>query len=84
MHVSVTVNGMNSHNVEGSWKQLKGKARVYWGRLTDNRLDVIAGKRVALAGKVQRAYGEAKDKAEHQIKRVLHEHNKHYRAKRSS
>lgn len=75
---------MNSHIVEGSWKQFKGKARIYWGRLTDSRLDVIAGKRVELAGKAQRAYGETKDKAEHQLTHFLREHNKDYRPKRST
>lgn len=75
---------MNWHIVEGNWKRFKGKARIGWGRLTDNRLDVIAGKRVELAGEMQHAYGETKDKAEHQLKRFLDEHNKDYRPKRSN
>lgn len=75
---------MNSHIVEGSWKQLKGKARTCWGRLTDSRCDVIAGKRVELAGKAQRAYGETKDRAEHQLTRFLREHNRNHRPKQST
>jgi len=75
---------MNWHIVEGGWKQFKGKAKKNWGRLTGNRLDVIAGKRVELAGKAQQAYGETKEKAEHQLTHFLREHSKDYRPKRST
>ena len=56
-------------NVEDNWKQFKGKAKAHWGKLTDDQLDVIAGKRVEFAGKIQEAYGITKDEAEKQIKR---------------
>lgn len=36
---------MNWDQVEGQWKQMKGKAKEKWGKLTDNELDVAAGKR---------------------------------------
>jgi uncharacterized protein YjbJ (UPF0337 family) len=39
-----------------------------WGKLTDDHLDVIAGKRINLAGKIQEAYGISKEEAEKQIK----------------
>ena len=58
---------MNWDRVEGNWKQLKGKAKEKWGKLTDDELDVIAGKRDQLCGKVQKAYGVSKDEAERQI-----------------
>jgi uncharacterized protein YjbJ (UPF0337 family) len=60
---------MNWDIVEGNWKQVKGKVKARWGKLTDDHLDVIAGKRVELAGKIQEAYGVTKDEAEQQIKR---------------
>lgn len=58
---------MNWDIVEGSWKQFKGQVRARWGKLTDDQLDLIAGKRIELAGKIQEAYGVSKDEAEKQI-----------------
>ena len=58
---------MNWDRIEGNWKQFKGNAKVQWGKLTDNQLDVIAGKRDSLAGKIQEAYGISKDEAEKQL-----------------
>ena len=57
---------MNWHQVEGNWKQLRGFAREKWGKLTDGDLDVIAGKKDQLIGKLQERYGIAKADAEHQ------------------
>ena len=48
---------MNSDIIEGNWKQLKGKLKEQWGKLTDDDLDVIEGKREVLAGKIQERYG---------------------------
>ncbi|MCB2002718.1 MAG: CsbD family protein [Rhodoferax sp.] len=58
---------MNWDRIEGNWKQLTGKAKVQWGKLTDDDLDVIAGRREQLSGKLQERYGIAKDEAEKQI-----------------
>jgi uncharacterized protein YjbJ (UPF0337 family) len=60
---------MNWDIIEGNWKQFKGKVKAQWGRLTDDHLDEIAGKRDELAGRIQEAYGVSKDEAEKQIKR---------------
>jgi uncharacterized protein YjbJ (UPF0337 family) len=60
---------MNWDRIEGNWKQLRGKARVQWGKLTDDQLDVIAGKREQLVGRVQEKYGIGKDEAEKQVDR---------------
>lgn len=58
---------MNWDVVEGNWKQLKGKAREQWGKLTDDEFDQIAGKRDAFIGKVQEKYGYTRDEAEKNI-----------------
>ena len=58
---------MNRDTIEGNWKQIKGKVREQWGKLTDDDLDVIEGKRTQLIGKVQERYGIAKDEAERQV-----------------
>ncbi|MEO8038425.1 MAG: CsbD family protein [Betaproteobacteria bacterium] len=59
---------MNWDRIEGNWKQLKGKAKEQWGKLTDDDFDVVAGKRDQLTGKIQERYGIGKDEAERQIK----------------
>ena len=59
---------MDWNRVEGNWKQLKGKVKEQWGRLTDDDLDVISGRRDQLAGKIQERHGVARDEAERQIK----------------
>jgi uncharacterized protein YjbJ (UPF0337 family) len=58
---------MNWEQAKGQWNQLKGSVRKKWGRLTDDDLDVIAGERERLVGKIQERYGIAKDEAEKQI-----------------
>jgi len=48
---------MDWNRVQGNWKQLKGKVKENWGKLTDDDLDVIAGQRDQLEGKIQQRYG---------------------------
>ncbi|HEX5412199.1 MAG TPA: CsbD family protein [Terriglobia bacterium] len=55
---------MNWDRVEGKWKQMRGSARAKWGRLTDDDLDLIAGHRDQLIGRLQERYGIARDEAE--------------------
>lgn len=52
---------MNQDRIRGRWKQLKGKLKEQWGRLTDDDLDVIAGRREQLLGRIQQRHGLAKD-----------------------
>ncbi len=58
---------MNWDRIEGNWKQVTGRAKAQWGKLTDDDLDVVAGKRDQLAGVIQERYGIAKDEAERQM-----------------
>ncbi|EKD52070.1 MAG: hypothetical protein ACD_62C00124G0006 [uncultured bacterium] len=58
---------MNWDTIEGNWKQLKGNAKEKWGKLTDDDLDIIAGKRERLIGKLQEKYGIAKGEFEKQV-----------------
>jgi uncharacterized protein YjbJ (UPF0337 family) len=55
---------MNSDQIEGNWKQLKGKMREKWGKLTDNDWEQVAGKKDQLLGKLQERYGYTKEQAE--------------------
>ena len=54
---------MNWDLIEGNWKQIKGKVREKWGKLTDDDLDVIAGKRDQLLGKLQERNGLKRDES---------------------
>ena len=58
---------MNWDRIEGNWKQFSGKVRQQWGKLTDDDLDVIDGRREELAGRIQEVYGVSKDEADRQI-----------------
>ena len=58
---------MNWDRIEGNWKQFKGNVKEQWGKLTDDQLDVIAGKRASLVGKIQESYGISKDETEKQL-----------------
>jgi uncharacterized protein YjbJ (UPF0337 family) len=58
---------MNWDRIEGQWKNLTGHAKEQWGKLTDDDIEVVAGRRDQLAGKIQERYGVAKDDAEKQI-----------------
>jgi uncharacterized protein YjbJ (UPF0337 family) len=58
---------MNWDRIEGNWKQFKGKVKEQWGKLTDDHLDTIGGKRERLSGKIQETYGITKDEADKQI-----------------
>jgi uncharacterized protein YjbJ (UPF0337 family) len=60
-------NGMNWDVIEGNWTQYKGHVKAQWGKLTNDHLDVIAGKRDQLAGKIQESYGIGQDEADMQI-----------------
>src|SRR5665648_346594 len=48
---------MDWNIIEGKWKELKGHAREQWGKLTDDELEEIGGKKDRLVGKLQQKYG---------------------------
>jgi uncharacterized protein YjbJ (UPF0337 family) len=58
---------MNWDRIQGNWKQVAGKAKEQWGKLTDDDLEVVAGRRDQLAGKIQERYGLAREDVEHQL-----------------
>ena len=59
---------MNKDEAGGNWKQLKGKFKEKWGKLTDDDMTVVEGKRDQLVGKIQERYGYEKDRAEKEVK----------------
>ncbi|MBK8161285.1 MAG: CsbD family protein [Rhodospirillaceae bacterium] len=69
---------MNWDIVEGNWNQAKGKVKEQWGKLTDDDLATISGKRDQLAGKLQERYGMAKDEVEKQIETFVSSYDKRH------
>ena len=59
---------MNEDRIKGQWKQLAGKLKEKWGKLTDDDLRIADGSSEYLAGKIQERYGIARDEAERQVR----------------
>jgi uncharacterized protein YjbJ (UPF0337 family) len=58
---------MNWDQIKAEWKDLKGRARVQWGKLTDDDLAQAQGNREQLEAAVQKRYGVAKEEAQQQV-----------------
>ena len=67
---------MNADILKGKWKQMRGEVKKWWGDLTDDDLDKIAGERDKLVGRIQERYGYAKDQAEAEVDRHLREYER--------
>ena len=53
--------------IEGNWKELRGKIKSRWAKLTDSDLELIEGKRDQLAGMIQVRYGSSQEKIEREL-----------------
>ncbi len=62
---------MNWEMISGQWTEMKGKLRSKWGKLTDDDVEVIAGKKDVLVGRLQQRYGLEKEEAERDVDRWL-------------
>jgi uncharacterized protein YjbJ (UPF0337 family) len=60
---------MNTDVLQGKWREMKGKVKEQWGKLTDDDLDTINGKSEQLLGLLQQRYGYAREQAEEEYKR---------------
>lgn len=58
---------MNWDIIQGKWNQVKGDIRTQWGKLTDDDLDLIGGKKDKLIGTLQERYGKRRDEAEAEL-----------------
>jgi uncharacterized protein YjbJ (UPF0337 family) len=78
---------MNSDQMKGKWKQLKGVAKERWGKLTDDDLNIIDGQSDQLIGKIQERYGIAREAAQKQVEEwnstAQHEDDLHDKRKAS-
>ena len=60
---------MNNNIFEGKWKQMRGQAKVWWGKLTDDDLEKVGGKFDKLIGLLQEKYGYTQQQAEAELKK---------------
>jgi uncharacterized protein YjbJ (UPF0337 family) len=58
---------MNRDEIEGKWKQLKGKAQAEWGKLTDSELNRTEGQRDRMVGLLQEKFGKTREQAEREF-----------------
>jgi uncharacterized protein YjbJ (UPF0337 family) len=58
---------MNNDIFEGKWKQIRGEAKAWWGKLTDDDLDRAGGKMDVLTGIIQEKYGYTRERAAEEI-----------------
>jgi uncharacterized protein YjbJ (UPF0337 family) len=65
---------MNQDIFEGKWKQIKGEAKAWWGKLTDDDLDRIAGKFEVFTGLLQERYGYSREQAADEIDKHVTEY----------
>jgi uncharacterized protein YjbJ (UPF0337 family) len=64
---------MNEDILQGQWKQLKGQVRQWWGKITDDDLEEIAGRKDKLLGMLQERYGYTRERAEEEVNKRLDE-----------
>ena len=65
---------MNKDVFEGKWKQVRGEAKVWWGKLTDDDLDKVSGQFDVFAGLLQEKYGYSREQAEEEIEKQMNEY----------
>lgn len=61
---------MNRDTIEGSWKEMKGRIKARWGKLTDDELDRVEGNYDILCGKIQKAYGLSREEVERDLSQL--------------
>lgn len=62
---------MNEDILKGKWKQLRGEAKQFWGKLTNDDLDQLDGASDKLAGKLQERYGYSKEEAKNELDKFM-------------
>jgi uncharacterized protein YjbJ (UPF0337 family) len=75
---------MNIDTFEGQWRQMRGEMRSWWGRLSDNDFEKIAGKKDRLVGILQEKYGYTRDAAQQEIDRRFREYDQRTHASSSN
>lgn len=64
---------MNKDMLEGKWKEMRGQMKIWWGKLTDDDLDLAAGHAEKIIGLLQQRYGYTRERAEEEFNRRMME-----------
>jgi uncharacterized protein YjbJ (UPF0337 family) len=75
---------MNKDVMQGKWREMKGKVKEQWGKLTDDDLDKIEGTSDQLLGLLQQRYGYAREKAEEEYKRFIDRYSREFETDRAA
>ncbi len=75
---------MNWDQIQGDWKRFKGQIRERWGKLTDDELDTINGKRDQLIGQLQKRYGQSREQAERDLDDFVRAHTEPVSSRRTT
>jgi len=75
---------MNKDEFEGKWKQTRGQFREWWGKLTDDDLDKVAGKYDQFIGVLQEKYGYTRERAESEINKRMKDYEAHQKQKKTA
>jgi uncharacterized protein YjbJ (UPF0337 family) len=62
---------MDNDKMQGKWEQIKGQVRTEFGKLTDDDVEQIQGRKQNLIGKIQERYGDAKETATRKVNKLL-------------
>src|SRR4029450_9295206 len=73
---------MNSDVFGGKWKQMRGQVKEWWGKLTDDDLDVIDGTMDKLAGALQERYGWEREEVDREIRKRFEQYEPERPARR--
>jgi uncharacterized protein YjbJ (UPF0337 family) len=66
---------MSNDEFQGRWKQVRGQAKIWWGKLTDDDLEKVGGKLDKFMGLIQEKYGYTREKAEQEFNQRIAEFN---------
>jgi uncharacterized protein YjbJ (UPF0337 family) len=58
---------MNPGTLKGEWKQLRGRVRKEWGKLTNDDIAAIKGDSEVLLGRLQARYGHTREEVEREF-----------------
>ena len=64
---------MNEDMLKGQWNKFRGHVREKWGKLTDDELDQIQGRKDVLIGKLQEKYGYTHERARQEVEDFISE-----------
>jgi uncharacterized protein YjbJ (UPF0337 family) len=74
MESNIENGSMNRDILAGKWKQMRGELKIWWGKLTDDDVDRIAGQKDKLIGLLQERYGYTHEQAEQEVEQRLQEY----------